>query len=144
MSAPHRQCSTLVRYNLIVNPLNDLESRVLGALVEKDITTPTTTTFSLNALISRTEEQSRTGDEPGWRRAAGTLDSLQGESSGEPAAPAARQASATFNAGVRLPHGNRSRVRAVAARSAARRTPRTRQRMHRFEALDECNPRYGG
>ena len=28
------------RYNLVMDPLNEVEVRVLGALVEKDITTP--------------------------------------------------------------------------------------------------------
>ena len=39
-------------YNLLVNPLNEVETRVLGALVEKDITTPDYYPLSLNALVN--------------------------------------------------------------------------------------------
>jgi len=42
----------LLRYNLAVNPLNQVEARVLGALVEKDLTTPDYYPLSLNALIN--------------------------------------------------------------------------------------------
>jgi uncharacterized protein YceH (UPF0502 family) len=48
-------CGALVHnYNLLVTltPLSDIESRVLGALIEKDITTPDYYPLSLNALVN--------------------------------------------------------------------------------------------
>jgi uncharacterized protein YceH (UPF0502 family) len=41
-----------VLYNLAVNPLNAVEIRVLGSLIEKDITTPDYYPLSLNALLN--------------------------------------------------------------------------------------------
>lgn len=48
-------CGSVVRlYNLLVtlSPLSDIETRVLGALIEKDITTPDYYPLSLNALVN--------------------------------------------------------------------------------------------
>ena len=47
------------RYNLRVNPeLNAVEARILGALVEKDITTPEYYPLSLNALVNACNQKS--------------------------------------------------------------------------------------
>src|SRR5258708_34995647 len=46
------EAARILRYNFVVNFLNEAEARVLGALVEKDITTPDYYPLSLNALIN--------------------------------------------------------------------------------------------
>ena len=63
-----------------VNPLSDVEVRVLGALVEKDITTPDYYPLSLNALVNACNQKNNrdpvmTLDEDAVRTA---LESLQG------------------------------------------------------------------
>src|SRR5712691_12070635 len=42
----------LVLYNFVVNLLSEVETRVVGALIEKDITTPDYYPLSLHALIN--------------------------------------------------------------------------------------------
>src|SRR5206468_5468823 len=46
------EAARILQYNFVVNFLNEAEARVLGALVEKDITTPDYYPLSLNALIN--------------------------------------------------------------------------------------------
>src|SRR5258708_30289532 len=46
------EAARILRYNFVVNFLNEAEARVLGALIEKDITTPDYYPLSLNALVN--------------------------------------------------------------------------------------------
>ena len=64
-----------------VNPLSDAEVRVLGALIEKDITTPDYYPLSLNALVNGCNQKNNRDpvmmlDEEAVR---GALDSLQAQ-----------------------------------------------------------------
>jgi uncharacterized protein len=64
-----------------VNPLSDVEVRVLGALIEKDITTPDYYPLSLNALVNACNQKNNRDpvmmlDEEAVR---GALDSLQAQ-----------------------------------------------------------------
>jgi len=47
-----------VRYDTPVNPLSDIEARVLGALIEKELTTPEYYPLSLNALVNACNQKS--------------------------------------------------------------------------------------
>jgi uncharacterized protein YceH (UPF0502 family) len=73
-----------------VNLLSDVEVRVLGALIEKDITTPDYYPLSLNALVNACNQKNNrdpvmTLDEDAVRAA---LDSLQGQGLAGPASGA--------------------------------------------------------
>ena len=73
-----------------VNLLSDVEVRVLGALVEKDITTPDYYPLSLNALVNACNQKNNRDpvmrlDEEAVR---GALDSLQGQRLAGPASGA--------------------------------------------------------
>ncbi len=60
----------------VVDPLSDVEVRVLGALIEKDITTPDYYPLSLNALVNACNQKNNrdpvmTLDEDAVQRGAG-------------------------------------------------------------------------
>ncbi len=60
------------------NPLTDIEARVLGALIEKDVTTPDYYPLSLNALVNACNQKSNRDpvmnlDEESVRQALGSL-----------------------------------------------------------------------
>src|ERR1700685_641991 len=73
-----------------VDPLSDVEVRVLGALIEKDITTPDYYPLSLNALVNACNQKNNR--DPVMRleedAVRGALDSLQGKRLAGPASGA--------------------------------------------------------
>jgi hypothetical protein len=78
-----------VLYNSAVDPLSEVETRVLGALIEKDITTPDYYPLSLNALVNACNQKNNREpvmnlDENTVRQALNTLQgqNLAGPSGG--------------------------------------------------------------
>jgi uncharacterized protein len=131
-------------YNLVVNPLNEVEARVLGALVEKDITTPDYYPLSLNALVNACNQKNNrepvmTLDEDAVRHA---LDELHAQNLAGPAGGADGRVTKYEHRMQEVFNFNRAETAIVCVlllRGAQ--TPgelRGRaERMHRFEALDE-------
>jgi len=83
--AAPRRCSTIH----LVDPLTDIETRVLGSLIEKDITTPDYYPLSLNALVNACNQKNNrdpvmTLDEDSVAQALATLQEkrLAGPASG--------------------------------------------------------------
>jgi uncharacterized protein YceH (UPF0502 family) len=67
-----------VSFEAVDNPLTDIEARVLGALIEKDVTTPDYYPLSLNALVNACNQKSNRDpvmnlDEESVRQALGSL-----------------------------------------------------------------------
>jgi uncharacterized protein YceH (UPF0502 family) len=131
-------------YNLLVNPLNEVEARVLGALVEKDITTPDYYPLSLNALINACNQKNNREpvmnlDEDAVRHA---LDQLHAQNLTGAAGGADSRVTKYEHRTQEVFNFNRAETAIVCVlllRGAQ--TPgelRGRaERMHRFEALDE-------
>jgi uncharacterized protein YceH (UPF0502 family) len=73
-----------------VNPLSDVEVRVLGALIEKDITTPDYYPLSLNALVNACNQKNNRDPVMGLGEDAvrAALESLQGQRMAGPASGA--------------------------------------------------------
>ena len=73
-----------------VNPLSDVEVRVLGALIEKDITTPDYYPLSLNALVNACNQKNNRDPVMGLDedRVRAALDSLQAQGMAGPASGA--------------------------------------------------------
>ena len=140
MSAPHG----LLRYNLAVNPLNEVETRVLGALVEKDITTPDYYPLSLNALINACNQKNNrepvmTLDEDSVRQG---LDGLHAQNLAGPAGGADSRVTKYEHRLQEVFNFNRAETAILC--TLLLRGPQTpgelrgrAERMHRFEALDE-------
>lgn len=85
MSIPSRRCSTIH----LVDPLTNIEVRVLGSLIEKDIATPDYYPLSLNALVNACNQKNNrdpviTLDEDSVAHALATLQEkrLAGPASG--------------------------------------------------------------
>ena len=131
-------------YNLVVNPLNDVEARVLGALVEKDITTPDYYPLSLNALINACNQKNNREpimnlEEDAVRRA---LDGLHSQNLAGPAGGADSRVTKYEHRMQEVFNFNRAETAIVCVLLLrGTQTPgelRGRaERMHRFEALDE-------
>ena len=131
-------------YNLVVNPLNEVEARVLGALVEKDITTPDYYPLSLNALINACNQKNNREpvmnlDEDTVRRA---LDGLHSQNLAGPAGGADSRVTKYEHRMQEVFNFNRAETAIVGVLLLrGMQTPgelRGRaERMHRFEALDE-------
>ena len=144
VSTPHRQRSTLVRYNLVVNSLNEVEVRVLGALVEKDITTPDYYPLSLNALLNACNQKNNREpvmnlDEGAVRQALG---GLPGQNLAGPAGGADSRVTKYEHRLQEVFNFNRAETAVMCV--LLLRGPQTpgelrgrAERMHRFEALDE-------
>jgi len=127
-----------------VNPLNEVETRVLGALVEKDITTPDYYPLSLNALINACNQKNNREpvmnlDEDAVRRG---LDGLHAQNLAGPAGGADSRVAKyeqRLQEVVNFSRGESAIVCVVLLRGPQ--TPgelRGRaERMHRFEALDD-------
>jgi uncharacterized protein len=134
----------LVRYNLAVNPLNEVETRVLGALVEKDITTPDYYPLSLNALVNACNQKNNREpvmslDEDPVRKA---LDALHAQNLAGPAGGADSRVTKYEHRLQEVFNFNRAETAIVCV--LLLRGPQTpgelrgrAERMHRFEALDE-------
>jgi uncharacterized protein len=73
-----------------VNPLSDVEVRVLGALIEKDITTPDYYPLSLNSLVNACNQKNNRDPVMGLDedRVRAALDSLQAQGMAGPASGA--------------------------------------------------------
>ena len=135
-------------YNLLVNPLNEVETRVLGALVEKDITTPDYYPLSLNALINACNQKNNREpvmslDEDAVRHA---LDQLHAQNLAGPAGGADSRVTKYEHRMQEVFNFNRAETAIVCVlllRGAQ--TPgelRGRaERMHRFEARTKFNRR---
>jgi uncharacterized protein len=134
----------MVGYNLAVNPLSEVEARVLGALVEKDITTPDYYPLSLNALINACNQKNNREpvmnlEEDAVRRG---LDSLHAQNLAGPAGGADSRVTKYEH---RLQEAcNFTRAETAILCTLLLRGPQTpgelrgrAERMHRFEALDE-------
>jgi uncharacterized protein YceH (UPF0502 family) len=127
-----------------VNPLNEVETRVLGALVEKDITTPDYYPLSLNALINACNQKNNREpvmslDEDAVRRA---LDGLHAQNLAGPAGGADSRVTKYEHRLQEVFNFNRAETAIVCV--LLLRGPQTpgelrgrAERMHRFEALDE-------
>ena len=129
---------------MIVNPLNEVEIRVLGALVEKDITTPDYYPLSLNALVNACNQKNNREpvmnlDEGAVRQA---LDALHDQNLAGPAGGADSRVTKYEHRLQEVFNFNRAETAIVCA--LLLRGPQTpgelrgrTERMHRFEALDE-------
>jgi uncharacterized protein YceH (UPF0502 family) len=129
---------------LAVNPLNEVETRVLGALVDKDITTPDYYPLSLNALINACNQKNNREpvmslDEDAVRRA---LDGLHAQNLAGPAGGADSRVTKYEHRLQEVFNFNRAETAIVCV--LLLRGPQTpgelrgrAERMHRFEALDE-------
>ena len=127
-----------------MDPLNEVEARVLGALVEKDITTPDYYPLSLNALVNACNQKNNrdpvmTLDEDAVRHA---LDGLHAQNLAGPAGGADSRVTKYEHRMQEAFNFNRAETALVCVlllRGAQ--TPgelRGRaERMHRFEALDD-------
>jgi len=127
-----------------MDPLNEVEARVLGALVEKDITTPDYYPLSLNALVNACNQKNNrepvmTLDEDAVRQA---LEGLHAQNLAGPAGGADSRVTKYEHRMQEVFNFNRAETAIVCVlllRGAQ--TPgelRGRaERMHRFEALDE-------
>jgi uncharacterized protein len=129
-----------------MDPLHEVEARVLGALVEKDITTPDYYPLSLNALVNACNQRNNrepvmTLDEDAVRQA---LEGLHAQNLAGPAGGADSRVTKYEHRMQEVFNFNRAETAIVCVlllRGAQ--TPgelRGRaERMHRFEALDEVH-----
>jgi uncharacterized protein YceH (UPF0502 family) len=128
-----------------VNPLlNEVEARVLGALIEKDITTPDYYPLSLNALVNACNQKNNREpvmnlDEDAARQA---LDSLHAQNLAGPAGGADSRVTKYEHRLQEVFNFNRGETAVLCV--LLLRGPQTpgelrgrTERMHRFEALDE-------
>ena len=133
-----------VLYNLAVNPLNEVETRVLGALIEKDITTPDYYPLSLNALVNACNQKNNREpvmnlDEDAVRQA---LNTLQGQNLAGPSGGADSRVTKYEHRMQEVFNFSRGETAILCV--LLLRGPQTpgelrgrTERMHRFEALDE-------
>lgn len=137
----------VVLYNLTVDHLlNDVEARVLGALIEKDITTPDYYPLSLNALVNACNQKNNREpvmslDEDAVRQA---LDALHAQNLAGPAGGADSRVTKYEHRLQEVFNFNRGETAILCV--LLLRGPQTpgelrgrTERMHRFEALDEVN-----
>ncbi len=127
-----------------MNPLNEVETRVLGALVEKDITTPDYYPLSLNALVNACNQKNNREpvmslNEDAVRNA---LDTLHAQNLAGPAGGADSRVTKYEHRLQEVFNFNRAETAIVCV--LLLRGPQTpgelrgrAERMHRFEALDE-------
>jgi len=130
-----------------VNPLNEVETRVLGALVEKDITTPDYYPLSLNALINACNQKNNREpvmnlDEDAVQRG---LDRLHAQNLAGPAGGADSRVAKYEHRLQEVFNFSRGETAIVCV--LLLRGPQTpgelrgrAERMHRFEALDDLQP----
>lgn len=142
--APQSNLQGSVRYNLAVDPLNEVETRVLGALIEKDITTPDYYPLSLNALVNACNQKNNREpvmnlDEDTVRQA---LNSLQGQNLAGPSGGADSRVTKYEHRMQEVFNFSRGETAILCV--LLLRGPQTpgelrgrTERMHRFEALDE-------
>ena len=133
-----------VLYNLVVNPLNEVETRVLGALIEKDITTPDYYPLSLNALVNACNQKNNREpvmnlDEDAVRQA---LDALHAQNLAGPAGGADSRVTKYEHRTQEVFNFSRGEIAILCV--LLLRGPQTpgelrgrTERMHRFEALDD-------
>jgi uncharacterized protein YceH (UPF0502 family) len=133
-----------VLYNLVVNPLNEVETRVLGALIEKDITTPNYYPLSLNALVNACNQKNNREpvmnlDEDAVRQA---LDALHAQNLAGPAGGADSRVTKYEHRMQEVFNFSRGETAILCV--LLLRGPQTpgelrgrTERMHRFEALDD-------
>ena len=133
-----------VLYNLVVNPLNEVETRVLGALIEKDITTPDYYPLSLNALVNACNQKNNREpvmnlDEDAVRQA---LDALHAQNLAGPAGGADSRVTKYEHRTQEVFNFSRGETAILCV--LLLRGPQTpgelrgrTERMHRFEALDD-------
>ena len=126
--------------------LNDVEARVLGALIEKDITTPDYYPLSLNALVNACNQKNNREpvmslDEDAVRQA---LDALHAQNLAGPAGGADSRVTKYEHRLQEVFNFNRGETAILCV--LLLRGPQTpgelrgrTERMHRFEALDEVN-----
>ncbi len=134
----------MILYNLAVNPLNEIETRVLGSLVEKDITTPDYYPLSLNSLINACNQKNNREpvmnvDEGVVRQA---LDSLHTQNLAGPAGGADSRVTKYEHRLQEVFNFNRGETAILCvlllrgAQTPGELRGRT-ERMHRFEGLDD-------
>jgi uncharacterized protein YceH (UPF0502 family) len=133
-----------VLYNLVVNPLNEVETRVLGALIEKDITTPDYYPLSLNALVNACNQKNNREpvmnlDEDAVRQA---LDALHAQNLAGPAGGADSRVTKYEHRMQEVFNFSRGETAILCV--LLLRGPQTpgelrgrTERMHRFEALED-------
>ena len=133
-----------VLYNLVVNPLNEVETRVLGALIEKDITTPDYYPLSLNALVNACNQKNNREpvmnlDEDAIRQA---LDALHAQNLAGPAGGADSRVTKYEHRMQEVFNFSRGETAILCV--LLLRGPQTpgelrgrTERMHRFEALED-------
>ena len=133
-----------VRYNLAVDPLSEVETRVLGALIEKDITTPDYYPLSLNALVNACNQKNNREpvmnlDEDTVRQA---LNMLQAQNLAGPSGGADSRVTKYEHRMQEVFNFSRGETAILCVMLL--RGPQTpgelrgrTERMHRFEALDE-------
>jgi len=129
---------------LVVNPLNEVETRVLGALIEKDITTPDYYPLSLNALVNACNQKNNREpvmnlDEDAVRQA---LDGLHAQNLAGPSGGADSRVTKYEHRMQEVFNFSRGETGILCV--LLLRGPQTpgelrgrAERMHRFEALDE-------
>ncbi len=127
-----------------MNPVTEVEARVLGALLEKDITTPDYYPLSLNALVNACNQKNNREpvmnlDEAAVREA---IDTLHGQNLAGPAGGADSRVTKYEHRLQEVFNFNRGETAIVCV--LLLRGPQTpgelrgrTERMHRFEALDE-------
>jgi uncharacterized protein len=127
-----------------VNPLTEVEARVLGALIEKDITTPDYYPLSLNALVNACNQKNNREpvmnlDEAAVREA---IDALHGQNLAGPGGGADSRVTKYEHRLQEVFNFNRGETAIVCV--LLLRGPQTpgelrgrAERMHRFAALDE-------
>ncbi len=127
-----------------MKPLTEVEARVLGALIEKDITTPDYYPLSLNALVNACNQKNNREpvmnlDEAAVREA---IDALHGQNLAGPAGGADSRVTKYEHRLQEVFNFNRGETAIVCV--LLLRGPQTpgelrgrAERMHRFEALDE-------
>jgi len=127
--------------------LNEVEARVLGSLIEKDITTPDYYPLSLNALVNACNQKNNRDpvmnlDEDIVRQA---LSSLQEKRLAGPASGADSRVTKYEHRLQEAYNFTRPEIAVLCilllrgAQTPGELRSRT-ERMHRFEALGECNP----
>ena len=134
----------LVLYNLPVKPLTEIEARVLGSLIEKDITTPDYYPLSLNSLINACNQKNNRDpvtslDERSVRQA---LESLHAQNLAGPAGGADSRVTKYEHRLQEVFNFNRGETALLCV--LLLRGPQTpgelrgrAERMHRFETLDD-------
>jgi uncharacterized protein YceH (UPF0502 family) len=127
-----------------VNPLNEVETRVLGALIEKDITTPDYYPLSLNALVNACNQKNNREpvmnlDEDAVRQA---LDALHAQNLAGPAGGADSRVTKYEHRMQEVFNFSRGETAILCV--LLLRGPQTpgelrgrTERMHRFEALED-------